>query len=128
MMKAKTQKKNPCETCEIRGYSPELCKVHYKKAATDNIPENCPHNISVEVGKSAMVGAGVGIAATVFGLAAVPASVLKALFGHVMAVKVSAGAGGGVTGAGVSAFRKAKEETERQKQKKKKKLRLPIIA
>ena len=127
-MKAKAQKKNPCETCEIRGYSPELCKVHYKKAATDNIPENCPHNFSVEVGKSAAVGAGVGVAATVLGLAAVPASVLKAIFGHVMAIKMSAGAGGGVTGAGVNAFRKAKEEKERQKQKKKKKTRLPLIA
>jgi hypothetical protein len=127
-MKAKALKKNPCETCEIRGYSPELCKVHYKKAAVGNIPENCPHNLSVEVGKSAAVGAGVGVAATVFGLAAVPASVLKALFGHVMAVKMSAGAGGGVAGAGVSAMRKAKEEKERQKQKKKKKARLPLIA
>jgi len=127
-MKAKSKKKNPCETCEIRGYSPELCKVHYKKIAAGDIPEDCPHNISVEVGKSAAVGAGVGVAATVFGLAAVPASVLKVLFGHVMAVKVSAGAGGGATGAGVNAFRKVKEEKDREKQKKKKKARLPLIA
>lgn len=127
-MTDKTKKKNPCETCEIRGYSPDLCRVHYKKAAKDGIPEDCPQNIAIEVGKSAAVGAGVGVAATVVGLAAVPASVLKAIFAHVMAAKISAGTGGGLTGAGVNVFRKTKkEEKDDQKQKKKKKSHFPLI-
>jgi len=128
-MTEKTKKKKPCETCEIKGYSSYLCRVHYKKAAKDDIPDDCPHNVAIEVGKTAAVGAGVGVAATVVGLAAVPVSVLKVFFAHVMAAKISAGIGGGLTGAGINVFSKTKkEEKDDQKQKKKKKPHFPSIA
>ena len=121
--------KKQCETCELKGYSPELCKVHYQRShERDEIPQTCPHRISVkEVGKSAMLGAGVGVAATVIGLAAVPAATIKTLCGHVVACKLGASAGGGVTGAGINAYRKTKKQRGGAKDKSKRRVHLPVI-
>ncbi|MBF0119417.1 MAG: hypothetical protein HQK79_11320 [Desulfobacterales bacterium] len=116
------KQKSQCEACEIRGYSPEICKIHLNKAAKKG-HDVCPHQNPIKkIAKNAAIGAGVGAMAMFLGLAAVPAAAIKAVFGHVMAVKVSAGAGGGVAGAGYNIFRKTKKTKPKPKQ-----TRLPLI-
>ncbi|MBF0396288.1 MAG: hypothetical protein HQK78_05920 [Desulfobacterales bacterium] len=76
-----------------------------------------------EISKSALVGAGIGFVAAFVGIAAVPASVIKAMFGHVVATKVTVEVGGTATGAGINVLRKTKKE----KKEIKKKVRLPVF-
>ncbi|MBV5267638.1 MAG: hypothetical protein JZU67_03835 [Burkholderiaceae bacterium] len=99
------KKTTHCDTCEFRGYSHAFCKAHFSKIAKI-AHKDCPHHSFTEVGKTVVFGAGVGIIATTVGLAAVPAAALKALFGHVVAVKIYATGGGSVAGAGIGFFRK----------------------
>ena len=99
------KKTTHCDTCEFRGYSHEFCKAHFSKIAKI-AHKDCPHHSFTEVGKTVVFGAGVGIIATTVGLAAVPVVALKAIFGHVMAVKMCVTGGGSVAGAGIGVFRK----------------------
>ncbi|MBF0100846.1 MAG: hypothetical protein HQK77_08065 [Desulfobacterales bacterium] len=120
------QHHHPCDLCTVRGYSPELCRIHTKSFSDcKKEKEKSEQSLSAaslkEVGKSAIVGAGVGTMAAVCGLALVPAAALKALFGHVMTVKVTATAGVGMTGAGFNVIRhnqKKQPKSKKQTQKK----------
>ncbi|MBF0120641.1 MAG: hypothetical protein HQK79_17575 [Desulfobacterales bacterium] len=104
------KKISPCDTCEFRGYSPELCKLHLRKISK-NGSKDCPNHAPLkEISKKVAVGAGVGVMTMFVGMAAVPAAVLKALFGHVMTTKMTAEAGGGVVGAVINVFRKNKDK------------------
>jgi hypothetical protein len=121
------KKTTHCETCEFRGYSHEFCKAHFSKIAK-TAHQDCPHNSSLsEVGKSVILGAGVGIIATTVGLAAVPAAALKALFGHVVAVKVCATGGGTVAGAGINVLRKTKTKQTNNKENVNRRTHMPIV-
>ncbi|MBF0228362.1 MAG: hypothetical protein HQK63_02020 [Desulfamplus sp.] len=115
--------KSKCDACELKGYSPELCKFHIRNMAKshhDNLLDHnrqnkmdCSHyreSSILKYGKTAAVGAGVGLVAVCGSMAVIPSVALKALFGHVAAVKVSGCAGGGVAGAGINIFRKTKTE------------------
>ncbi|MBF0226381.1 MAG: hypothetical protein HQK76_13080 [Desulfobacterales bacterium] len=116
-------KKNiQCEKCEIKGYSSALCKFHRRNLEGKEI--ECPYSMK-EISKSALVGAGIGFMAAFVGVAAVPASVMKAMFGHVMATKVSVEVGGTATGAGINVFRKTKKA--KKKEVLKKKIHLPVF-
>ena len=59
-----------------------------------------PRNFYKKMGKSAALGAGVGVVATTFGLAAAPAVGLKMAVGHALAAKITAGVG--AAGAGIN--------------------------
>jgi hypothetical protein len=115
-----------CETCEYRGYSHEFCKAHFSKIAK-MAHKNCPHNSLSEVSKTVVVGASVGIIATTVGLAAVPVAALKALFGHVMAVKICATGGGSVAGAGIGVFRKVNKKHLDAKDNASRRTHMPIV-
>ncbi|MBF0468663.1 MAG: hypothetical protein HQK61_07235 [Desulfamplus sp.] len=113
--------KSRCDTCELKGYSPELCRLHFRNMAKIRHDSSSAHgNVEcahyrpstiAHYGKTAAVGAGVGLIAACGSMAVIPSVALKALFGHVAAVKMSAGAGGSVAGAGINIFRKTKKET-----------------
>jgi len=123
--------KHRCEMCELKGYSPELCKIHLQRGAARSSPSTdcnaCRLLSAREMGKSVVVGASVGVAATVIGLAAVPAATIKALCGHVVACKIGASAGGGVTGAGINTFRKSRRQRMLHKKRTRRRLYLPTI-
>ena len=91
-----------CDTCEYKGYSPELCRLHYHRLAQAD-REGCKHHSSLyqKVGKTTVVGAGAGLAAGTLGIALAPVVGLKALIGHFMAAKLAFG--GGAAGAGTGA-------------------------
>ena len=119
--------KRHCETCELKGYSPELCRSHYQRSnGSVDLPDCHRRQKARELGKSAMVGAGVGAVATVAGLAAIPVATLKILCGHVLACKVGVGACGAVTGAGINTYRKNKAQAAGQK-KQKRRFYYPIL-
>ncbi len=106
--------KSRCASCEIQGYWPDLCKAHIRKMVTrktDKKVEECPHysRSIVKYGKTAAVGAGVGVVLAAGSMAAIPSVAMKAMFGHVAAVKAGAGAGGGIAGAGINIFRHKKK-------------------
>jgi len=126
MRDVEMKKTAQCETCEFRGYSHEFCKAHFSKIAKMG-HQDCPHNSLSEVGKTVAMGAGVGIIATTVGLAAVPAAALKALFGHVMAVKMCATGGGTVAGAGYNVFRKTHTKQLNTKENMKRRTHMPIV-
>ncbi|MBF0202801.1 MAG: hypothetical protein HQK67_00500 [Desulfamplus sp.] len=111
--------KSKCDLCELKGYSPELCKVHMRKMVSGKYDEDCPHytHSFVKLGKTAAVGAGVGLAAACGSMCVIPAVALKALFGHVAVVKITAGAGGSVAGAGINVFRETKKDPGKELRK-----------
>ncbi|MBF0232187.1 MAG: hypothetical protein HQK65_04015 [Desulfamplus sp.] len=115
--------KSKCDSCEIKGYSPELCKVHMRKMVSGKYDEDCPHytHSLLKYGKTAAMGAGVGLVAVCGSMCIIPAVAIKALFGHVAAVKVTAGAGGSVAGAGINVFRETKKDSGKHSKKNNKK-------
>lgn len=99
---------NPCRACPIRGYSPEVCNLHHKYLSKQ-AKKSCPHWLGLSgksgmVGKSLALGACVGLATSVAGLAAAGAVGLKAALEMAIMAKVVTGAGmaGAVTNAVVS--------------------------
>jgi hypothetical protein len=113
-----------CETCQLRGYSPDFCKVHQKKISDVDV-ENChPQPLSRRVGKTVALGAGVGVVVATVGIAAVPAVGLKAAIGHALAVKLTAG--GGAAGAGINVARSARKNHPGPQRDKKNRVLLPL--
>lgn len=104
--------KSKCDSCELKGYSPELCKAHMRNMVKGKKDADCPHytNSFIKYGATAVVGAGIGLVAACGSVAVIPSVALKALFGHVAVAKVSAGASGTVAGAGINLFRQTKKE------------------
>ena len=100
-----------CESCTIRGYSPELCKMHLQHVAKEkNIAK--PTSPLKNLGGAAAIGAGVGVTGCLAGMAIAPALGAKAILGHLVAVKV-AGAGGAVgAGANVALNKKKKPKSK----------------
>ena len=120
-----------CETCQFRGYSLDFCKLHQKKI-TEVTDENCRtyyREMCKKVGKTAALGAGVGVLATTVGIAAVPAIGLKtiighSIIGHTLVAKLTAG--GGAAGAGVNVARQSKKIDSKSNPKRKRKVLLPL--
>ena len=115
-----------CETCQFRGYSLDFCKLHQKKIA-EVTDENCQpyyREMCKKVGKTAALGAGVGVLATTVGIAVVPAIGLKAIIGHTLVAKLTAG--GGAAGAGVNVARQSKKIDSKSNPKRKRKVLLPL--
>lgn len=98
-------KASRCETCEFKGYSPEVCRLHLSKGSGAQEDKDMPCRPINWIGKTAAVGACAGVAATFAGLFAAPVVGLKALIGHSVAAKMTAG---GAAGAGVNLARKWK--------------------
>ncbi len=118
------RRKITCETCQLRGYSPDFCKVHQKKITEVDV-ENCyPQDFYKRLGKKVALGAGVGVVAATAGIAAVPAVGLKVAIGHALAAKVIAG--GGAAGAGINAVRGAGKNHPGAKRAKKRDVLLPL--
>jgi len=117
--------KSKCESCEIRGYCLDFCKVHIRKMVTRKNDEECFRYTPsiIKHTKTAAVGAGIGLVAVFGGLAAIPTIGLKGLFGHLTAVKLSAEAGGSVAGAGINVFRHKNNENKKLAMKNNKKRR-----
>ena len=118
------KKDSQCETCELKGYNPDFCKWHKKKITEIDIKNCRPQRFYKKVGKTAVLGAGVGVVAATAGLAVVPAVGLKGVIGHVLAAKLTAGSG--AAGAGINVARRAKENQSGSKQGKKKSVLLPL--
>jgi hypothetical protein len=98
-------KKMECETCQIKGYSPEVCRLHASKVSKSN-PDKCiPPHSAKRIGKTAVLGACAGLVVTIAGLAAAPLIGIKALLWHGAVTKMSAG---GAVGAGLNVVRKWK--------------------
>jgi hypothetical protein len=119
-----------CSTCSIRGYSNDICKLHYKTMSkegcvhhTENQPqEECSWK---SLGKKAAIGAGIGIAGTCAGLAVLPALGLKALLGHTLATTVSSA--GGALGAGTNVAIHRRKKCSNVIKKKKRSVLLPNV-
>lgn len=113
-----------CDTCQVRGYSPDFCKLHQKKTPGADI-ENCyPRHFYRRVGKKAAIGAGVGVVAATVGLAVAPAVGLKVAIGHALAVKMTAGTG--VAGAGINMARNTRRGRPGVGRPKKRGILLPL--
>ena len=122
-------KTKPCETCEFRGYSHEFCKAHIS-AVLKTAHDDCPHRPLNEVGKTAVLGAVVGmVAASTFGLVVAPAFALEVLCGHAATAACigATAAGGGVAGAGFNVFRKVRNKETGNKRKTGRRLHKPIV-
>lgn len=117
-----SQEKMECDTCEMRGYSAYFCRLHAK--ITKQACRNYRSYDSIRrVGKTAALGAGAGVAATVVGIGVAPVLGIKAAIGHVVAAKLTAG--GGVAGAWANVCRKAIKGQSEGKPGKKKRILLP---
>jgi len=110
----KTEQKTECDTCIIKGYSPDLCKMHLKHMAhqshqSSHKKSSITPEMAKKLGGSAAVGIGIGLLSSVAGIALIPALGIKALIaGELAAFKVAAA--GGVVGAGANvAFNAAKK-------------------
>ncbi|MBF0496558.1 MAG: hypothetical protein HQK58_08300 [Deltaproteobacteria bacterium] len=101
-----SKKKSMCEKCYYRGYSKYFCKLHFRKTARGE-KESCRMADSYShLGKTAVIGAGVGAMVTMAGLAAFPLLGLKVILGHALAMK--AFTGGGMAGVGINVARMTK--------------------
>ena len=92
-----------CETCPIKGYSPELCKMHLRHLATREEKDHSSHTEEdqwLSLGRKAVIGACIGVTGALVGMAALPSFGMKAMLGHYISAKV-AGAGG-IIGAGAN--------------------------
>lgn len=85
-----------CETCELRGYSPEVCHLHHMQALEDLVEDDRPLRSALKMGKTAALGAGVGVMAVAFGAAAAPVLGIKVAIELAFALKLSAGAGAAI--------------------------------
>ena len=120
-MKRKNRK---CETCEMKGYNPDFCNWHRKKMNEVDVKKCRPQDFYKKVGKTAVLGAGIGAVVATAGLAVVPAMGLKGVIGHALAAKLTAG--GGAAGAGINVAVHAKENQPGSKRGKKKSVLLPV--
>ncbi|MFH1489205.1 MAG: hypothetical protein ABII06_09890 [Pseudomonadota bacterium] len=118
------KKKMKCETCELNGYNAEFCRWHKKKITEIDVRNCRPQDFYKKIGRTAVLGAGVGVVAATAGLAVVPAVGLKGFVGHAIAAKLTAG--GGAAGAGINLARHAKESHPESKKSKKKSILLPL--
>ena len=116
--------KPTCETCPLRGYSPDFCKWHKKKISEVDAKNCHPQDFYKGLSKKVALGAGVGVIAATAGIVAVPAVGLKAAIGHALAAKVIAG--GGAAGAGINAVRGARKNHPGAKRAKKRDVLLPL--
>jgi len=98
-----------CTTCEYKGYSQELCRLHIKKMSCDS-DRACEHYKVKRVTKNAAIGAGLGAVTVAAGIAAAPIIGLKTAIGHLFAVKASAGGGAFGAGAGIGITKKNKNK------------------
>jgi hypothetical protein len=120
----KKKKKLQCETCELKGYNPDFCKWHRKKISNVDVETCRSHDFYKKVGRTAVLGAGVGVVAATAGLAAIPAVGLKTVIGHALVAKVTAGVG--AAGAGLNVAMHAEEDPSGSKGGKKKSVLLPL--
>ena len=113
-----------CETCQLRGYSQDFCKFHQKEISEIDV-ENCsPQDFYKKMGKTAALGAGVGVMAATVGLVAAPAVGIKAVLGHALVAKLAAG--GGAAGAGINVVRSSKKKHSGIRRGKKRNILLPL--
>lgn len=114
-----------CETCELRGYSPEICHLHHMQALEDLVEDDRPLRSALKMGKTAALGAGVGVMAVVFGAAAAPVLGIKVAIELAFALKLSAGAG--AAGAAINVIRKKRHGKKRlEMAKRKRPLVMPL--
>ncbi len=117
----KARKISECETCEMRGYSPELCKIHIQHLVHSKKTDNPSKSGWRYWGVKMAIGAGVGVTGAVAGMTVVPVFGVKAMLGHMMAVKVAGG--GGAVGAGSNVALSIKNKGGTRPNKKKKQIR-----
>ena len=91
-----------CKDCEFKGYSPQVCMLHAKHCYKNEGQPRKPLPIPMKVSAKTLAGAGVGVAAVVFGSAMV-SLVGGATLIHTMLWKLSIGAG--LAGGGVGLFK-----------------------
>ena len=108
-----------CERCLIRGYSPDLCREHYKMLAKMNHEFSLPKIPLKTVGKTAAVGAGFGVATTL-AIITLPVVAVKTTIGLLIVAKISAG--GGVVGAGINMAKKARKNKPNNEPKRKRRI------
>ncbi len=108
-------KKAKCEACEYRGYSPEVCRFQSSLDGSCEGPDG--NNALKTISKAIVVGAGAGVAVTIAGMAVGPIMGFKAVLGHAVAAKITAGSG--VAAAGVNVARKLRKGELKSKTKKK---------
>ena len=119
------RKKLKCETCELNGYNSDFCRWHRKKITEIDVKACRPQDFYKKVGRTAILGAGIGVVAATAGLAAIPVVGLKGvIIGHALAAKLTAG--GGAAGAGINVAMHAKENPSGSKRDKKKGVLLPL--
>ncbi len=120
------ENKVKCDRCHLRGYNTEYCKWH-KKAISEIEIEDCDQGqFYKRLGKTAAIGAGIGVVSATAGVAAAPLLGLKALIGHALAAKVTAGGGGALLG-GANLLRKpAKKKARAEKESEDRKIILPL--
>ncbi len=119
------EKKVKCDACHLRGYNTEYCKWHMK-AISEIGTEDCDQGeFYKRLGKTAAIGAGIGVVSATAGVAAAPLLGLKALIGHALAAKMTAGGGGALLG-GANALRKPGKKAQKDKQRGNTKIILPL--
>ena len=118
------KKKLKCETCELKGDNPDFCRWHRKKISEVDVKTCRPQEFYKKVGKTAILGAGVGVVVATAGLAVVPAIGLKTVIGHALVAKLTAG--GGAAGAGINVVRHPSEDQPASKRGKKKSVLMPV--
>lgn len=91
-----------CKDCEFRGYSPQVCMLHAKHRNQALGRPRKALSVPVKVSAKTVAGAGVGVAAVVFGSAMV-SLVGGATVLHAMLLKMSIGAG--LAGGGIGFFK-----------------------
>lgn len=102
------KKENPCLTCSLRGYSPELCTLHRKYLKSERYAKRSldggSSRMGGKIGKALAFGACAGLVTSSVGLTAACLIGLKGLCETVLATTVVAGAGmaGAVTNVAVT--------------------------
>ena len=120
--------KSECDTCPIKGYSTEICKLHMKhmsnspKKSSDDPSSETPECTWKVLGKKAAVGAGIGVVGSFAGLGILPALGLKAVLGHSL---VSMSSACGALGAGTNVAMHQRKKCLPEVKKKKKNVLLP---
>ena len=119
------EKKTKCEACHLRGYNPEYCRWHRKTIPGIEMEDCEPTDFYRKLGKTAAIGAGIGVVSATAGIVAAPVLGVKALIGHAMATKVTAG-GGGAAVAGIKVWCKFPRRHETTKRTQRKRALLPL--
>ena len=118
-------KRTKCEACHLRGYNPEYCRWHKKTIPAIEMEDCEPRGFYRKLGKTAAIGAGIGVVSAAAGVAAAPALGVKALIGHALAAKVTAG-GGGAAAAGLKVWYKFPRRRGTTQRIQKKRVLLPL--